>query len=202
VNFLAHIYLSGENDLLTIGNFAADGIRGRHYLNYPSEMQAGILLHRFIDTYTDAHPIFRQSTKRLHASYGHYSGVIVDIFYDHFLASNWTNYAAVSLDRYVDTFYHKLKRHMDLLPPKFQHLSPIMIEGNWLLSYASIEGIQAVLNGMNRRTTFKSRMNEATKELTEDYEAFQNDFFNFFEDLIEASHQKRITLERDFNIQK
>ena len=80
MNFLAHIYLSGDNDLIKIGNFMADGIRGKHFESYPLEIQKGIILHRSIDTFTDAHPIFRQSTKKLHEKYHHYAGVIVDVF--------------------------------------------------------------------------------------------------------------------------
>ena len=102
MNFLAHIYLSGDNDLIKIGNFMADGIRGKQYENYPLEIQKGIILHRAIDTFTDAHPIFRQSTKRLHNNYHHYAGVIVDILYDHFLAKNWNKYSDEKLEDFVD----------------------------------------------------------------------------------------------------
>lgn len=200
MNFLAHIYLSGDNELLTIGNFAADGVRGKKYLDYPAEMQAGILLHRFIDSYTDAHPIFRQSTKRLHKAYGHYSGVIIDIFYDHFLAKNWDKYSDTNLDKFADNFYLSLQQNMDKLPEKFQNLSPFMISGNWLVSYASFEGIQSVLNGMNRRTKFKSNMNNATKELRQYYIEFENEFFDFFKELIIAANEKRHSLEYEFNI--
>ena len=91
MNFLAHIYLSGNNDLLKIGNFMADSIRGNSYENYPEEIKKGILLHRSIDSFTDMHPVYRKSKHRLHEKYGHYSGVIMDIFYDHFLAKNWAN---------------------------------------------------------------------------------------------------------------
>ncbi|WP_370392116.1 ACP phosphodiesterase [uncultured Winogradskyella sp.] len=200
MNFLAHIYLSGDNELLTLGNFAADGIRGRKYLDYPEEIQAGILLHRFIDTYTDAHPIFRQSTKRLHEPYGHYSGVIIDIFYDHFLAKNWSRYSTVALEDFVEAFYASLQKHWDELPPKFKHLTPYMIEGNWLVNYASIEGIQSVLNGMNRRTNYKSKMDKAVKELTLFYQDFENEFFAFFDELQHAALEKRKKLEIEFNI--
>ena len=68
------------NPNVMIGNFIADSIKGSKYSSYPSEIQKGILLHRQIDTMTDAHPAFRKSTKRLHKNYGHYSGIIVDIF--------------------------------------------------------------------------------------------------------------------------
>ena len=120
MNFLAHIYLSGENKLVTIGNFVGDGVRGNKFKNYPKDVQIGIQLHREIDTFTDAHPIFRQSTKRLHKGYGHYSGVIVDIFYDHFLAKNWKVYSDVPLADYIQEFYKSLNENFIVLPPRFK----------------------------------------------------------------------------------
>lgn len=200
MNFLAHIYLSSDNELLTIGNFAGDGVRGKNYTRFPVAMQAGIQLHREIDTFTDAHPVVRQSTKRLHKNYGHYSGVIVDIFYDHFLAKNWKDYSDIPLADYIDDFYKSLNKHLHVLPERFQKLTPIMIEGNWLLSYATIDGIQLVLDGMNRRTKGRSKMNEATKELKENYSAFENDFTLFFNELIKFSTNKRLEIEKQFKI--
>jgi acyl carrier protein phosphodiesterase len=162
-------------------------------------MQIGIRLHREIDTFTDAHPLFRKCTKRLHKNYGHYSGVIIDIFFDHFLAKNWKHYSEIPLEIYISDFYKSLSKHLDRLPPRFQKLSPIMIEGNWLLSYATIDGIQRVLDGMNRRTKGLSKMNEATKELQTYYSAFENDFSEFFEDLKNFSALKQIEIETQFN---
>ncbi|WP_204345802.1 ACP phosphodiesterase [Psychroserpens algicola] len=183
MNFLAHIYLSNNDDQITIGNFIADGIRGKHYKKFPVGIQKGILLHRHIDTFTDAHPTVRQSTKRLHKNYGHYSGVIVDILYDHFLAKNWKNYCETPLDEYIDSFYNLLGDHFELLPARIKKMMPHMIAGNWLLSYAKIEGIQKVLEGMNRRTQLKSGMNTATIELKEFYSEFEAEFTSFFEEL-------------------
>lgn len=200
MNFLAHIYLSGNNHLVTIGNFAADGIRGKRFTKYPKAMQAGIALHRRIDTYTDSHAIFRQSTKRLHKAYGHYSGVIVDIFYDHFLAKNWKHYSDIPLDIYIQDFYNSLNKHVDILPERFKKLTPFMIADNWLLSYATIDGIQKVLDGMNRRTKGRSKMNEATKELKLFYDEFENDFKLFFEDLKKYAETNRIVLEKEYQL--
>ncbi|SDH92122.1 acyl carrier protein phosphodiesterase [Winogradskyella thalassocola] len=198
MNFLAHIYLSGDNEHIAIGNFVADGVRGNKYKLYPKDIQIGIQLHRNIDTFTDAHPLFRQCTKRLHKGYGHYSGVIVDIFFDHFLAKNWKAYSDIPLDIYIADFYKTLTKNITILPPRFKRITPIMIEGNWLLSYATVEGIQIVLNGMNHRTKGLSKMNEATKELQEHYEEFESDFILFFEDLRAFSITKRIEIEKQF----
>lgn len=196
MNYLAHIYLSGENDLVTIGNFIADGIKGKKYKKHTKEIQIGVLLHRHIDTFTDAHEIVRVSTKRLHEKYGHYSGIIVDILYDHFLAKNWSKYSNVALDEYVSNFYDSLEEHFEILPLRIQKMMPYMIADNWLLSYASIEGITRVLDGMNRRTKNISGMNKAVNELEEFYKEFENEFTIFFDELIQSSSKKLNTLNK------
>jgi len=190
MNFLAHIYLSHDDDEIKIGNFIADSIRGKKYKEYPLQIQRGILLHRHIDTFTDAHPTVRLSTKRLHKNYSHYSGVIVDILYDHFLAKNWEHYSKIPLKTYATNFYNLLEDHYETLPQNVQNLLPHMIQENWLLSYASIEGITKVLEGMNRRTKNRSKMNLAVAELQEYYDEFETEFTSFFDELIEFSKQK------------
>ncbi|HAV55892.1 MAG: ACP phosphodiesterase [Aequorivita sp.] len=190
MNFLAHIYLSGNDESVIIGNFIADGIKGKRYLKYPPAIAKGILLHRAIDSFTDAHPTVHQSTARLHKNYGHYSGVIVDILYDHFLAKNWSKYSEVPLDEYVADFYKLLRKNFTMLPARIQRMMPYMIADNWLLSYATVEGISKILAQMNVRTKGVSKMNLAVAELEEYYNEFEAEFTSFFDELIAFSHQK------------
>lgn len=194
MNFLAHIYLSGDNDLIKIGNFMADGIRGKHFESYPLEIQKGIILHRAIDTFTDAHPIFRQSTKKLHEKYHHYAGVIVDVFYDHFLAKNWNMYSDENLDHFVARFYQSLNDNHINLSERTKGMMPYMIEHNWLVSYQTVEGINRILTQMDQRTKNESKMRFATNELSEFYPEFEEEFTNFFQELILFSNTKIITL--------
>lgn len=198
MNYLAHIYLSGNNDLIAIGNFIADGIKGKQYKTYTIDIQKGILLHREIDSFTDTHPTVRKSTKRLHENYSHYSGVIVDIFYDHFLAKNWKQYSDEPLDAFTNRFYNSLEENYDLLPLRIQKMMPFMISENWLLSYASIEGIAKVLEGMNRRTKNKSGMHKAVNELQKFYSDFETEFIQFFKELRDFSNKKLNVLEQAF----
>lgn len=190
MNYLAHIYLSGNDNTVTVGNFMADSIKGKDYLEYSKAIQIGILLHREIDTFTDAHPIVRQSTKRLHKKYSHYSGIIVDILYDHFLAKNWKHYCDIPLEDYTVEFYDMLDNHFDILPTRIKKMMPYMIADNWLLSYASIAGISKVLDGMNRRTNNKVKMDQAVFELEAFYNEFEQEFTAFFEELITFSQHK------------
>ncbi|MCO7186380.1 acyl carrier protein phosphodiesterase [Tenacibaculum sp. XPcli2-G] len=190
MNFLAHLYLSDNNTNVMIGNFIADHVKGRNFSHYHEDIQKGILLHREIDTYTDAHKIVRISKRRLHKRYRHYDGVIIDIFYDHYLAKNWKNYSQIPLDVYVNSVYNLLQDNIDILPEKTQEMLPYMIQYDWLYNYQFAKGIQEVLNGMNRRTNGKSKMNLATGDLLENYQIFENDFTTFFENLRVFSHQK------------
>ncbi|RFN57951.1 acyl carrier protein phosphodiesterase [Marixanthomonas ophiurae] len=190
MNFLAHIYLSSEDEGITIGNFIADGIKGKKYKKYPSNIQKGILLHREIDTFTDSHPTVRLSTARLHENYSHYSGVIVDILYDHFLAKNWSQYHKLPLDVYVENFYDLLRNNFAILPTRIQRMMPYMITDNWLLSYATVRGISTILDQMNVRTKGKSKMNFAVLELEQYYDEFEAEFTSFFDELIIFSEEK------------
>jgi acyl carrier protein phosphodiesterase len=194
MNFLAHIYLSGENDLLKIGNFMADSIHGNRYEEYQTDIKKGILLHRFIDSFTDAHPIYRKSKHRLHEKYGHYSGVIMDMFYDHFLAKNWTAYSNVSLEEYAARFYELLQTNFELLTEKVQGMYPYMVSRNWLVSYASISGLEVILFQMDHRTKNRVHMQNAIQELQLFYAEFESEFTQFFEALEIACRLKIKTL--------
>lgn len=190
MNYLAHIYLSGDDELVSIGNFMADHVKGNKYKLYAPDLQKGILLHRHIDSFTDAHELVRKSKRRLDDRYGLYRGIIIDILYDHMLAKNWSFYSDMLLSKYTQSFYVKLKRHFEVLPEKIQHMSKYLIREDWLLSYAEIEGIQKVLEGMNRRTGGKSNMHLAIHDLLDHYDDFENDFTIFFKELIDFSDDK------------
>ena len=190
MNFLAHIYLSGEDEGVTIGNFIADGIKGKKYLKYPAQIQKGILLHRAIDSYTDQHLTVRKSTARLHKNYSHYSGVIVDILYDHYLAKNWKSYHSQPLDEYIEDFYELLRSSYEILPARIKKMMPYMISDNWLLNYATVPGISRILSQMNVRTRGISKMNLAVLELEEYYSEFENEFTSYFQELIVYSENK------------
>lgn len=196
MNFLAHIYLSGDNDLLKIGNFMADSIHGHDYNHYQTEIRKGILLHRSIDSFTDMHTIYRKSKHRLHEKYGHYSGVIMDIFYDHFLAANWNNYSEVKLEEYAQNFYKLLQDNYDLLTEKAQGMLPYMLGRNWLVSYASLEGLQMIMFQMDHRTKNRVDMHESIVELKKYYTEFESEFKLFFEELQQHSKEKIMELNQ------
>ena len=190
MNFLAHLYLSQNNTNIMIGNFIADHIRGNNYLSFSKDIQQGIFLHREIDTFTDAHEVVRKSKRRLHERYRHYDGVIIDIFYDYFLAKNWADYSDIPLETYTKDVYDLFSSISDDLPVKSQNFIKYMIEYNILFNYQYKDGIAKVLNGMNTRTKGKSQMNLAIEDLRLLEDELQDDFTLFFKDLIAHTNQK------------
>lgn len=196
MNFLAHLYLSKNNTNIMIGNFIADHIRGNNFNHFSREIQQGIKLHREIDTFTDRHDIVRKSKRRLHERYRHYDGVIIDIFFDHYLAKNWSNYSEIPLDIFTNSINKLLDNKSPKLPEKSQRFIKYMIEYNILFNYQHIEGIEKVLEGMNKRTKGKSQMNLAIRDLRELDSEFNLDFKLFFKDLINFTNEKLSKIKR------
>lgn len=190
MNFLAHLYLSGHDEQIMVGNFMGDFVRGRNIYNqFPKHVALGIELHREIDEYTDNHAVVLESKIRLRPKYRHYAPVIVDMFYDHFLARNWSHYHAVPLPDYAQFCYRTLQKFETILPAQVQYLMPYMVEGNWLLAYAKPEGIHRALSGMARRTPYDSKMDEAIRDLKAHYTDFHREFVAFFPDLQKMSSE-------------
>ncbi len=186
MNYLAHIYLSGNDDLVKIGNFIGDYIKGRRYLEYDDpRIRKGIILHRNIDSFTDHNETARKMKSFLVADYSKYAGIIVDIFYDHFLAINWDKYANISLEDFINHFYHLLKTHEEMLPAPVQKFLPKMIRHNRLLSYKHIEGIENALNVMVKRTSLPDKTQKAKEILNYYYYEMESNFNSFFPQIID-----------------
>lgn len=191
MNFLAHIFLSGEDDQVMIGNFIADFVKGNKKNLFPDKIRKGIELHRQIDDFTDHHPVTSVSKDRLRPKYGKYSGVIVDLYYDHYLACNFANYSPVDLKSYSENTYKILNDHWHLLPSQVHYFLPFMIERNWLLNYSTVDGIGRALTGLSKRVSFENKMDESVEDLKEQYAAFETDFVKFFPQLIDFADNYR-----------
>lgn len=180
MNYLAHLYLSASDKQLMLGNFIADRVKGNQYLSYPENIQQGILLHRSIDSFTDQHPVSKTIKRKLFPTQRHYSAVLVDMFYDHFLAKNWNQYSNISLAEYSGNCYKILIQFRDYLPDSSHRYLEAMHRYQWLESYQTVDGLNKVLSLMSQRTRFPSKLAESTELLKNEYSFFENLFFDFF----------------------
>lgn len=185
MNFLAHIYLSCDNEDLLIGNFIADFIRNKEVPNFSPAIQKGIILHRQIDTFTDEHPLVKKGTKRLQEAHHKYAPVIVDVWYDYLLANNWDRYSGENLDDFCEGVYRILEKRMDDLPLKLQKRVPIMIEHKWLQAYGTDEGIRYTFKRLSERLSKPEYLDGVVENLLSFNEKMTEEFNLFFPEVIE-----------------
>ena len=187
MNFLTHLFLSGGEPGLLVGNLMGDFVKGRLDGRFPADIEQGISLHREIDSFAGQNRNFLRSKRRLDPCFGHYRGVLVDLFYDHFLAAHWEDYADVSLSYFISDAWRVLCEHEEFLPDKLRRIIPFLFR-DWLPSYSDTGGIAAVLHRMSRfRLKRANRLWEGAEALSRHYGELYGDFREFFPELIAFS---------------
>lgn len=172
--------MSGNSRDILIGNFIGDYVKGTAYTEYPPEIGKGIMLHRQIDSFTDRHPVTHASKKVVSERYRKYSGIVVDIFYDHFLSSQWSRYSAIPFGEFVRDRYRVLDSGFLLFPGGVRNWFPYFIKSNWLETYASFEGLEMVFRRMSYRTSLPDHSEYAVRQLAEHYDELKDGFNTFF----------------------
>ncbi len=183
MNFLAHAHLSFNNTEILIGNLIADSVKGKPSETYSKDIRIGISLHRAIDHFTDNHEVYKQSLYKIRPTYMKFSGIIMDIYYDHFLASLWQNYSELPLDQFAAHCYQTLYDHYAILPERSQYILPFMKKQNWFVAYANMAGLQKVFDGMSKRIVHPTMMENSLTELQLHYSELQEEFQIFFPEL-------------------
>lgn len=184
MNYLAHAFLSNSNEEHLVGNFIADHLRGNSFGQYSTGIVEGILLHRKIDTFTDAHPEFKKAKRFFYEGFEKYSGVLVDIYFDHLLAKDFQSYSAVSLQTFSEKVYRIYTAYQHLLPAGSVRFLDYVTKNNIYVSYAEEQGIETVLNHLSYRIKHGVELDRSIS-LFRKYEDSLKDSFNlFFSDIL------------------
>ncbi len=191
MNFLAHLYLSGDNREVILGNFIADHVKGNKVMTYSPGIRGGIALHRSIDDFTDHHPVVKECVERIRPDFRKYAGVVVDMYFDHFLSNDWNSWSNEPLKSFTSRMYDIIIESSRILPPRTLHMIPYMQNHDWLGNYGNFEGLNRALTGMARRTPFYSNMETAADKLREEYGYYESCFSLFFPELIVHSNKVR-----------
>lgn len=184
VNYLAHLYLAKDNPESLIGNLLGDFLKGVDQKQFSVDIQQGIELHYKIDAYTDSHPMFREAKRLISPERRRYAGVLIDVFYDHFLAKDWKNYSSMTLKSFSQKVYVVLWQNQLILPDKLRQALPNMIEQDWLVSYQDIGGIEHALNRLAQRAKKGSLLIGSVEELKAHYGELYLSFQIFFPELV------------------
>ena len=191
MNFLAHLVLSPKETDFISGNIAADFLRGPDRKFVSKGVQSGISMHQFVDQFTDTHVLVKTSKDRLKNHFRLFSGVLIDVFYDHFLAKDFELIANISLEEFCEYIYETLEKNISELPPKLRQFVPVMIRENILFSYRRLAGIQTALTRINLRVTKKFSVGLAMAILNDMYDILENDFRQYFPYLINVTESYR-----------
>jgi acyl carrier protein phosphodiesterase len=184
MNYLAHVFLARHSNDAMIGGMLGDFVKGSIHA-YPAEVRAGILLHRAIDRYTDNHALVRASCALVSARRRRYAGIMVDVFFDHFLARHWQRFADTSLPAFTRHAYAQLLARSAEFPPRLQYILPRMAADDWLAAYRDFSAIDAAINGIARRFRRANPLPGGARELLDNYAALQANFLDFFPELLQ-----------------
>ena len=178
MNFLFHLYLSGEDPDILCGNMMGDFVKGRIGNQYPALLQQGLKLHRRIDVFAQNNFSFSHSRARISRDYGLWRGVLVDLYYDHFLAVEWQQWSDVPFEKYLQEAQSMIERNRSYLPERLQENLPYIFH-ELLPSYREVEGVGLALERMSRRVKRTNPLAGGAFELVRNYDGLQEDFHNF-----------------------
>lgn len=184
MNYLAHLFLSGQDNGLICGNFLADFIKNSEVVQLPEPIQLGVKLHRLIDTYTDSHPVMRESNKVLHPYFHKYAPVVSDMYCDYLLGKHWETFSSEGLSDFLTRIYGQLLIGIDSMPDRIQSRTKQMISHNWLQSYTAIQGLGYAFMRMTERVNFPMDFSKAPKILLENELVLESYFLEFFPNLL------------------
>jgi acyl carrier protein phosphodiesterase len=178
VNYLFHLYLSGDDPDILTGNFMGDFVKGPLLDRYPPRLRLGLQLHRSIDSFAQQHHLFTRSRLRLAPRFGLYRGILVDLYYDHFLATSWSQHSKLPLGRYLKDARAMIEGRFSYLPERLQGLVPIIFE-DMIPSYLDADGVGRALARMSRRVRRSNPLAEGGAELKLHYDGLREDFLGF-----------------------
>jgi acyl carrier protein phosphodiesterase len=184
MNFLAHLYLSGQSKGVLIGNFIGDSVKGKQYLAFAPEIRKGIWMHRQIDSFTDSHAVVRECAGLFRPSYGRYAGIVTDVVFDHFLAKYWEHWSCEPLPAFAGNVHALLLSNYGRLPAEVRRFLPYFIAHRRLESYAGMDGIGETLRIMGKRTSLPEEADQALHVLREEFFRLKAAFDTFFPELI------------------
>lgn len=183
MNFLAHLHLSGDDPDVITGNMMGDFVKGRLEGRFPPRITLGLKLHRRIDSFAGSHPAFQASRQRIDSRFGLYRAVLVDLFYDHFLAAHWARFSVEPLADFIVRSEAVVRSRAAHLPERLEQVVPAIF-GEWIPSYADPDGIGRVLVRMAARIGRANPLADGARELLRGYDGLRGDFFRFYPDIM------------------
>jgi acyl carrier protein phosphodiesterase len=201
MNYLAHVFLAEDDPQCLLGNLLADILKRKDFDFLPERIQRGVRQHRKVDAFTDRHPVVLRSMRRLSEKWGWFSGIIIDVYYDHLLTLAWEKYSDESMRKFVNRVYDIIRLNLDEMPEDCALLARRLVQHDRLTSYCHLDGISFALTKVSERICERMpkrsvQLQHSIVELQRNHDDLMEDFLEFFPQIIEYSMQWRIPSER------
>ncbi|MGO2341288.1 acyl carrier protein phosphodiesterase [Vibrio litoralis] len=187
MNFLAHLHIAEYCQSDLAGNLLGDFAKGNPEGKYPSHVVDGIRLHRFVDRYTDTHPLILQQKSLFEPSIKRFSPIALDMFWDHCLACEWRNFHHLELVDFVEQCRSFCQSQSYEVPENYRTTMSAMWRGEWLLSYQDINSTLYALERMSHRSPRMGPLNDCGDVLMAHYEELRAVFLQFYPDVLNSS---------------
>jgi acyl carrier protein phosphodiesterase len=182
MNYLGHAYFTKGDDQVLAGNVFGDFVKGNiDNTGFPDKIKEGLKLHRQMDTLCDRQLYFHRLKDLLGEEYGHYKGIITDIFIDHLLAVNWSQYSSISLEDFASLTYLRVSRSREFFPTRFIRVFDYMETENWFLQYREPHTLEKILKRLETRIGNNTVLHTSVRSLTRSHQLFPEYFYGFME---------------------
>ena len=179
------------------GGFLGDFVKGRLHDRFPPRIALGIQTHRAIDSFSDLHPVFRNSTNRLRSSLGRYAPIAVDVIYDHCLARSWDSLIEVDLPQFCNETYAAWESHRSAMPESARNMADAMAQHRSFEQYHEASFIKRTLKAVSQRARKQNPLADAMPAIQEHLSALEADFLIFFPQLVLYVKETMATLTAD-----
>lgn len=200
MNHLAHLYLSSNNEEEMVGQFIADAVKGNDFNLYRSDIRNGILLHRWVDSYTDTHELVKELRAEYRPALGLYSGVLIDLVFDYFLAKDFELHSGRELEEFQQFTFSVLNKHEEKFPERMKSYFFHMKDKEFMLKYAHPVGMATIVRQMGMRSSRGEALVQAGDSFLNHAESASKYFPSFFQDLQSEFEVKRMALLRENKI--
>jgi acyl carrier protein phosphodiesterase len=194
MNHLAHLYLSSDSEEEMVGQFIADAVKGNDFNLYSRDIRQGILLHRWVDSFTDTHDLVKELRAKYRPNLGLYSGVLIDLVFDYFLAKDFQIHSGIELEEFQQFTFSVLNKHEDHFPEKMKKYFFHMKDKEFMMKYAHTVEMANIVRQMGNRIP-RGESLLAAGDFFEDYVEMASAYFpTFFEELKREFELKRLAL--------
>jgi acyl carrier protein phosphodiesterase len=192
MNYLAHIFLAKQSNEAMLGALLGDFVKADIAGKFTLPVETEIRLHRKIDSYTDHHPVTQEARTLFQEGRRRYAGILLDVFYDHLLAKNWSTYCDMPLATFIQQFYETLDGYQQILPDRLVEITPWMIRQDWLGSYQDYQGVETAIRRMSTRLSKNGHLlREGLLDLQKNYAFLASGFDRFFPELMQFAEEER-----------